>query len=72
MGEGAHFLGGKDREQELIQIKFEVCRLAIIRFYRLAPADVESQDKGLRRCIKNGGTSPKQQLCDNKKTHAFI
>ena len=53
MGEGVHFLGGKDREQESIQTRFEVCRLAIIRFYSLVPADVESQDTGLRCYIKN-------------------
>lgn len=45
--------GGQDREQESVQTKFEVCRLAIIRFYSIVPADVETQDKGLRHYIKN-------------------
>lgn len=53
MREGVCFFGGKDGEQESVQTKFEVCRLAIIRFYSLAPADVESQDKGLRHYVKN-------------------
>lgn len=42
----------KDREQEQIQTRFEVCRLAIIRFYSLVPEHVESQDKELRHYIK--------------------
>lgn len=38
------FLGGKDREQEPIQTKFEACRLVIIRIYSLVFSDVESQE----------------------------
>lgn len=42
--QGVCFLGGKDRGQEPIQTKFEVCRLVIIRFYSLVPSDFESQE----------------------------
>lgn len=37
-------VGGKDREQEPIQTKFEVCGLIIIRIYSLVLSDVKSQE----------------------------
>lgn len=51
-GRGA-LLEWKRQRTGTIQTKFEVCRLATMRFYSLVPADVESHDKGLRHYIKN-------------------